>query len=138
MIRVVVCKCKKIDAFTCVEVMPPFTGGTNLFNDLKIFWKLHCSFVRSSMLSTGCRSLRQLSRCSRALASKSSGFSIEKLVTWSMHDQHDGVASLVLNNPGKLNALTVEMGTDFTAAISELASACEKVNIKSIMCTKRC
>jgi hypothetical protein len=78
------------------------------------------------MLSTSYRSLR-LSSCSRALASKSSGFSNEKLVAWSMHEQHDGVASLVLNNPAKLNALTVEMGTDFTAAISELAAACEKV-----------
>ena len=48
-------------------------------------------------------------------------------MTWTMHEQHDGVASLVLNNPAKLNALTVEMGADFTAAISELASACEKV-----------
>jgi hypothetical protein len=109
------------------EVMPPFKGRQNLFTNLKIFWKPFCSFVRSSMLSISCRSLRLLSPCRLALASTSSSFSNEKLVTWSMHEQHDGVASLVLNNPAKLNALTVEMGSDFIAAISELAAACEKV-----------
>eukprot|EP00953_Heterococcus_sp_UTEX-ZZ885_P037858 19435-Heterococcus_DN1.PRE.1 len=131
-IRVLGRKCKEIDA-ACVETSG--SGRTTLL--------LLCA---ASMLSTGCRSLRLLSPCRRALASKSSGFSNDKLVTWSMHEQHDGVASLVLNNPAKLNALTVEMGTDFTAAISELAAACEKsfalsnvlALLMSIICTRQC
>mmetsp|Transcript_17646 Transcript_17646/g.26136 ORF Transcript_17646/g.26136 Transcript_17646/m.26136 type:complete len:81 (-) Transcript_17646:254-496(-) len=51
----------------------------------------------------------------------------EGLVFWRYDDTLPKVITLTLNNPNKLNALTVRMGNEFTDRINEIHEEYKKV-----------